>query len=716
MSRQDLGNAFVGIFVVGFFVSVFVGNFVPLVIALGLMGVLMFGMAKDQKQAKSRPQAAPRSNAKKAKQPRNVAQTKEKRGVTVAHPSPSPAHAAARRLRGHATHFDHAATSNFFSKSPVGVVRTTQAQEIVGPGVIQFHRRGFTITFRNQNSPDAKPREISKSWSHLLGFSGDGEFRMYFQDLSSVLFIPITPEDRVEISALWEIMSELSRPPLWDSGPRHTDTVVTLFRQTARFLDNNPGKVTADGSVDWSALNLDSRLMRPVVELLEDIPEEGDAFLGAILRKRLGQGHFGSVFVAVDEEEPGHLAALKFMKQPEDVEAWSDTFIRMAKGFLDESVLSSQFQHCPYIASSKDFGLEPWPWISYPLLDGVPVSGVTRLGRVNMTDWWNLAHDLVSALYFIHREGMVHRDIHSDNVMMVNGRAVLLDFGLSQVAGHAHLKNRLAYWPTAAPEALSASNPDEITEASDVFSAGMVLYRALTDHSPWPPASSRDEQYENITGIEPDFTGLPEIVRGILEPMLDRNPVNRPTAHEILWRIAPHVDMEKKAREIEESGKTAEEALSIELDLEQGEPYPDPPAIRGPLTSWQIIDEHIAWIVNEVRPRFFAVNIRTSAKPRDLYFQGITDGEGWVIEAMSERFAQRNYADAQREAFLRLDWGAPTQSSPNYQRHHDEHAPQDISQDFSDAFEFCYGLTLSDIKKVSFSIQGSNMYPGEGIL
>lgn len=708
MSKKELRYAVTTLLLLGVSISVFLGNVVPLVIAVGLILLIVPAVAQEKKQG----QTSTPAKKTKPKTPRPVevpvkAQPKPKRSA----PGASPVAASvAKRLRGFAAFFDHAASGSFFFMSPVGIVRKTESQEIIGPGEFRFHRGGLSIVFRNQNSPQAKPRQIRKQWRDVLGWSGEGEYRLYFDDLTSVLFVPLGPEDELTLSALWEIMLEVTRPPYWNNGPRHADSLVTLLRQVARFLDENADRVSAKGKIDWSGLELDLRFVEETPERFSDIPSEGAPFLDGVLRKRLGEGGFGSVFVSESADTPGQFMAVKLMKPPKDVDPWSDAFLRRAKQFFDEAVLSSRVVGCPYIASSARFGLEPWPWISYPRLNGTSIAAIRNVGRTDPKDWWNLAHDLVSALFFVHREGIVHRDVHAGNVMLVEDRAVLLDFGLSQVADHAQLKNRLAYWPTAAPEALVAERAEDITAASDVFSAGMVLYQALTGRSPWPDASSRDEQYSNILQARADLSALTGPAKEILESMLRRSPEKRPTAEDLLWAIAPYVDMEQKTRAIEESGKSSQEARSTEAALKQGFPYPDPPAITGPLTSWKVIDDHIAWIINEVRPRFFSVDIVTTGKPKKLYFQAITDGEGWVFEAMSERFSDQAYAEAQRQNFLLLDWAAPSDSSPNYQRQGDEHAPEVMSQDFSDAVEFCYGLTLRDIKKVSFSIQGSNMY------
>lgn len=702
MSRSRFIITIVGISAGGIVGSALLANPIPFFLALLIMGSLLLGRWHEQKEARQSTQ--PKTQ--------KVAVAKKRAPKKGARPGSSPpvAGEAARRLRFLAAHYEHGNSPHFFQMSPVGVARTTSAQRIVGPGQIAFDQEGLTTVFRNQKSPTAKPRTVAKPWRDVMGYTNDGRFRIMFQDLTEIELLPLSPADRTFLSGVWEIMFELTRPPNWDNGPRHSVTVTSLLRQTANYLNAHSNHVSAQGDVSWQGLDLDARLLTTPPERLPSPPVPGDVFDGVVVKKHLGQGGFGAVFVVEAAESPGGAMALKVMKAPNGVEAWSQEFLSHAKAFIDESVLSSRFFDVPYIASSKDSGMEPWPWILYPLLEGIPVSRIRGLAVLAEEDWWNLAHDLTSALYFIHREGLVHRDIHFDNVMLQDDRAVVLDFGISHVAGHSQLKNIARAWPYASPESLRAEEPEDMSYPTDVFSAGLVLYEAILGVPAWPRGDNPAQRLDALTTMSPDFSGLPHHIRAVIEPMLALDPTVRPTAHDLLVLIAPQVDMEKKTRELEEEGKSLEEAQRTESALIQGEPYPAPDEITGPLVSWDQVTETLDWIIRDVRPRFFTVDIRTSRTPKEIYLQAITDGRGWTAEAMSDRFAPSDYGKRQRANFLALDWAAPTESSPNYQCHTDEHSPQLLSQAFLDALEIGYGVSLAEVKKVRFSIQGSDMY------
>jgi tRNA A-37 threonylcarbamoyl transferase component Bud32 len=98
-----------------------------------------------------------------------------------------------------------------------------------------------------------------------------------------------------------------------------------------------------------------------------------------------------------------------------------------------------------------------------------------------------LGRDVLAALEVVHQRGVVHRDVKPANIFLVEGRAVLTDFGIAKAtATHSPpltADGRVVGSPGyMAPEQMAGG---EVTPATDVFAVGLVLYEAFTGE-PWP--------------------------------------------------------------------------------------------------------------------------------------------------------------------------------------------------------------------------------------
>ena len=102
----------------------------------------------------------------------------------------------------------------------------------------------------------------------------------------------------------------------------------------------------------------------------------------------------------------------------------------------------------------------------------------------------NLSQDIAQALAFLHANGIIHRDLSSNNVLLIAGsRAKVTDFGMSKFTdlNAAHLSTMTQCPGTPAymsPEALDES--PVYTEKLDSFSFGVLLVRILCRKFPQP--------------------------------------------------------------------------------------------------------------------------------------------------------------------------------------------------------------------------------------
>jgi eukaryotic-like serine/threonine-protein kinase len=202
------------------------------------------------------------------------------------------------------------------------------------------------------------------------------------------------------------------------------------------------------------------------------------------LRRLLGRGGMGAVWLAVDERLRRPVA----IKQLVLAGAATDQERLAARARLRcEARLSARVDH-PGTVRIYDVAEEAGePWIVMEALGGrtleanlrdrgpLPVGPATRVGL-----------GLLEVLEATHRAGVVHRDVKPSNVQLCGGgRVVLTDFGIATTTrdGSRRFGGRVTGSPAyMAPEQVHGG---EVEPASDLFSLGATLYAAVEGRSPF---------------------------------------------------------------------------------------------------------------------------------------------------------------------------------------------------------------------------------------
>ncbi len=182
----------------------------------------------------------------------------------------------------------------------------------------------------------------------------------------------------------------------------------------------------------------------------------------------------------------------------------------------------------PNIVSVFDYGFESpeQPFFTMELLTAAePFLRVCR-GR-DLTGRVQLLLEVLGALAYLHRRGVLHRDLKPGNVLFSGGRVVVLDFGLSVLramtqAGSAELSGTLHYM---APELLVGQ---PASEASDLYAFGVMALQILTGRRPFDADQSAILVYR-VLNAEPDLSAqtLPEPILRVLEALIERDPARR---------------------------------------------------------------------------------------------------------------------------------------------------------------------------------------------
>jgi serine/threonine protein kinase len=245
---------------------------------------------------------------------------------------------------------------------------------------------------------------------------------------------------------------------------------------------------------------------------------------------QIARGGMGVAFKARNLQN-NQVAVLKFLL-PREKEKDPKKLQAEFKRFKNEKETLEKFDS-KYISKFYDADLDynP-PWIAMQYFAGITVwDEIEDNGPIEEHKWWELAHDLLSGLVYIHdAKGRVHRDLNPKNVMLVFGGARLIDFGIARLEGSDSSATHAYGFP-------GYTSPEHYTEAAhpknDVFVAATVLTFAATGKIPWK-ADTSGQYLGSIFKDAPNYRGLNEKQQKLLQAMHQKNPGDRLTSAKAL--------------------------------------------------------------------------------------------------------------------------------------------------------------------------------------
>src|ERR671931_775536 len=197
-----------------------------------------------------------------------------------------------------------------------------------------------------------------------------------------------------------------------------------------------------------------------------------------ILRK-LGSGGMANVYLAEDQEL-GRRVAIKILN---DRHANDDQFVER---FRREAKNAAGLSH-PNIVSIYDRGeAEGTYYIAMEYLDGRSLKElIVGRGPAPVNVAIDYARQILAAIRFAHRHGIVHRDIKPHNVLVdAEGRLKVTDFGIAR-AGTSQMTEAGSIIGTAQYLSPEQAKGAPVDQTSDLYSVGVVLYELLTGVVPF---------------------------------------------------------------------------------------------------------------------------------------------------------------------------------------------------------------------------------------
>jgi hypothetical protein len=177
---------------------------------------------------------------------------------------------------------------------------------------------------------------------------------------------------------------------------------------------------------------------------------------------------------------------------------------------------------------------------------------------------WPAFLQLSRGIRALHRIGVLHRDLKPSNVLVANDRVVLLDFGLVRELDGKET-NSSAESVCGTPEYMAPEQAcgETLTEASDWYAFGVVLYEALVERLPFPERGFRAIRAK-LEREAPALDVAPAISRELRElcmALLDRDPAKRPSGADVARFFGEHAP----ATPTEPPEPPVEDALATEV-------------------------------------------------------------------------------------------------------------------------------------------------------
>lgn len=295
----------------------------------------------------------------------------------------------------------------------------------------------------------------------------------------------------------------------------------------AEYLSRFPGdsRVVAEGfkksaggprnGAETASLTSEGSLSAPPTAAPDAAYSPGDMLGRYTVRKVLGKGGFGTVYLAWDEllRRP---VAIKVPRR----EQFSTS--EQENGFFEEARTTARLKH-PSIVPVHDVGrhTDGTPYVVMDYVDGKSLEEVLKSGRLSYAQLASLMIDVAEAVAYAHGCGIVHRDLKPGNILLeAGGKPLITDFGLAEqweLRGGARHPARLAgtlYF--IAPEVLEGSGP--VGPPTDVYALGVTLYKALAGRHPFEGQSPGDVEQQVRTAAPP----LPKELRPDVPEALQR--------------------------------------------------------------------------------------------------------------------------------------------------------------------------------------------------
>jgi eukaryotic-like serine/threonine-protein kinase len=247
----------------------------------------------------------------------------------------------------------------------------------------------------------------------------------------------------------------------------------------------------------------------------------------------LGEGGMGAVYKAMDREVE-RMVALKIIRP--ELAVREEILAR----FKQELILARRITHKNVIRIFDLGEAEGLKFITMEFIEGKDLSSLIReKGRLSFEECADIMSQTCTALDAAHSEGVVHRDLKPQNIMVdKNGRVIVMDFGIARTVEQGGMTNTGALIGT--PDYMSPEQVmgEKVDVRSDLFTMGIIFYQLLVGQLPYKADTIQGAMFKRTreTSASPQSVDptVPPLLSDITVKCLQLDPQNRyQTAMEI---------------------------------------------------------------------------------------------------------------------------------------------------------------------------------------
>ena len=274
-------------------------------------------------------------------------------------------------------------------------------------------------------------------------------------------------------------------------------------------------------------------------DLRDEVQKElGDAYT---LEQELTGGGMSRVFVARDNAL-GRQVVIKILP-PEMAAAVS------SQRFRREVQLAANLQHAHIVPLHSAGEINGLPYFTMPFVKGESLkTHLAKVGELPLSEAIRILREVASALAYAHENGIVHRDIKPDNILISGDSAVVTDFGVAKAltassdstSGLTSMGVALGTPAYMAPEQATAD--PHLDHRADIYALGVMAYEMITGTTPFanrtPQATLAAHVTETPEPIIRKRSNTPPGLAAIVMRCLEKRASDRPqSARELVNQL-----------------------------------------------------------------------------------------------------------------------------------------------------------------------------------